>query len=412
MERSIKLLIEHKCSQCGAPIVLQETERLITCEYCRVTSYLIAKNYFRYILPGSAPENEKLYYFPYWRFKGMLFSCAESGITHKFIDTSRQAIHSPIFPISVGLRSQALKLKFVLPETKGYFLKPALSFNNIINYFEQNLIKSHTDKLSYQSHIGETISLVYSPFYLNSKIYDAVLNQPLAARIPDDFLSDQPAEKPLDGHIQLIPSLCPDCGWDLQGEKDSLVLFCKHCNTAWKPSGKGFKKINYRFMPLEGDPIYYVPFYRVQADVSGVRLNSYADLVKLANIPKVVQDDWNNIGFYFWSPAFKIRPKTFINIARDITLSQPNKKLIHRVFNAAMHPVNLPVQEAVESLKMTAASFIRPKHKIMSLLNDMIIKPKKALLVYIGFQASPHSLIQPELHVAINKNQLALADNL
>ena len=77
------------------------------------------------MLPNAAPKNKNLVFFPYWRFKGMLFSCVESGIKHRFIDASHQAVESGYFPISVGLRSQALKLNFVVPESRGYFLKPA-----------------------------------------------------------------------------------------------------------------------------------------------------------------------------------------------------------------------------------------------------------------------------------------------
>jgi len=78
--KSSNFLIDYQCPQCGAPAVLDETDRLFLCEYCRVKSYLITKDYFRYTLPSKAPENKKLLYFPYWRFKGMLFSCASDGV--------------------------------------------------------------------------------------------------------------------------------------------------------------------------------------------------------------------------------------------------------------------------------------------------------------------------------------------
>jgi hypothetical protein len=119
--RSINFLIEHQCPQCGAPAILEETDRLFDCEYCRVKSYLLQKDFFRYMLPNSAPENKDLVFFPYWRFKGTFFSCVESGINHRFMDISHQAVESRYFPISVGLRSQALKLNFVTPETRGLY---------------------------------------------------------------------------------------------------------------------------------------------------------------------------------------------------------------------------------------------------------------------------------------------------
>ena len=106
-EECINFLIEHQCPQCGAPAIMEETDRLFTCEFCRVKSYLVAEDVFRYLLPSQAPESKNLLYFPYWRFKGMLFSCAGSGIAHKFVDVSHQAVLSHLFPNSLGLRSQA-----------------------------------------------------------------------------------------------------------------------------------------------------------------------------------------------------------------------------------------------------------------------------------------------------------------
>ncbi|MEJ2657193.1 MAG: hypothetical protein P8012_08340, partial [Desulfobacterales bacterium] len=160
-----ELLIEHQCPQCGAPAILKESDRLFYCEYCRVNSYLIQDRFFRYMLPNAAPEGKDLVFFPYWRFKGMLFSCVESGIFHKFIDVSYQAVESRFFPISIGLRSQALKLSFVTPEKSGYFLKPTFSFNKAMNIFKLRFSASLPSQVFYQSHIGDTISLIYSPFY-------------------------------------------------------------------------------------------------------------------------------------------------------------------------------------------------------------------------------------------------------
>jgi hypothetical protein len=110
---------------------MEETDRLFTCEFCRVKSYLVAKDVFRYLFSSQAPESKNLLYFPYWRFKGMLFSCAGNGVVHKFVDVSHQAVLSPLFPVSLGLRSQALKLKFVKRETAGRFLKPTQSFEQV-----------------------------------------------------------------------------------------------------------------------------------------------------------------------------------------------------------------------------------------------------------------------------------------
>ena len=34
-------------------------------------------------------------------------------------------------------------------------------------------------------------------------------------------------------HLEFTPGLCPNCGWDLKGETDSLVLHCSNCMSFW-----------------------------------------------------------------------------------------------------------------------------------------------------------------------------------
>jgi hypothetical protein len=137
---------------------MEETERLFTCAFCRVKSYRVAKDVFRYLLPSQAAESKDLLYFPYWRFKGMLFSCAGNSVAHKFVDVSHQAVLSHLFPVSLGLRSQALKLKFVKRETAGRFLKPTQSFEQVEKNFEDHFGKS----LPKPARIGRFI--LWQPF--------------------------------------------------------------------------------------------------------------------------------------------------------------------------------------------------------------------------------------------------------
>jgi hypothetical protein len=48
--KKFEFLIEYQCPQCGAPAILTETDRLFTCQFCRVKSYLLPGDYFRYVL--------------------------------------------------------------------------------------------------------------------------------------------------------------------------------------------------------------------------------------------------------------------------------------------------------------------------------------------------------------------------
>lgn len=391
---------------------MEETERLFACEFCRVKSYLTAEDVFRYMLPNNAGPSRDIVFFPYWRFKGMLFACAGNGIHHQFVDISTQAVASSLFPVSLGLRSQALKLKFVTPETRGRFLKPTQTLANIEKNFDDRFGKSLPKPVMHHTQIGETISLIYAPFYIENRIHDAVLNRPIAASHLDDFdVEKWPAESP-HGRIHFISTLCPHCGWDLEGEKESLVLLCKNCTSAWYPVGKKLKKIRFGTHPTAERQAVYLPFWSIRSEISGVRLNNYADLVQIANIPKAVQPGWKDIGFRFWVPAFKIRPKKFLQLSKNMTLAQLQHGLTEKLPENRHHPITLPVTEAIESLNVNLASFIKPKSRLKDILPQIDIQAKGFALVYVPFIEKHHELIQPDLQFAINKNIIALSENL
>ena len=364
------------------------------------------------MFPSAAPKDKDLVFFPYWRFKGMLFSCVESGIKHRFVDVSQQAVESRFFPASVGLRSQALKLSFVTKETPGRFLKPTLSFKQVLKNFNRKISTTLPKPVYHQAHIGETLSLIYSPFYENDKMYDAVLNRPVTSVLPDDFDTMLFSNERPDWRIHFIPIICPGCGWDLYGQRESLVLPCKNCNTVWRPEKNKLKKLKFACIPGEGENIIFLPYWRIKAEIPEIELRSYADLVSIANLPKAVQKEWKDIEFRFWALAFKVRPQVFIRLARHVTLSQPQEKLENELPDARLYPVTLPVEEALESLTINLASFVKPRKDFFPALQDLSIKQERYLLVYIPFIERHHELVQPELNLAINKKQLALAANL
>jgi hypothetical protein len=371
------------------------------------------QGYFRYLLPHHASEGQELLYAPYWRFKGMIFSCLPSGIQNRFLDVSQQAMPSPLFPASVGLRSQALKLRFVSPDVNGWFIKPTLTFREVLDTFLDRFNRNTPGPILHQSHIGESVSLIYAPFYAGKQMMDAVLNQPVSRELDEGFEIKQFAGGPAEWHIRFIPTLCPDCGWDMQGRRDALVLHCKNCESLWRTAKKGLTRVNVAHMPgPEDENTVYLPFWRIKADVVGIDFNTYSDLVKTANLPRVVQPGWDRIPCHFWGPAFKVRPQSFLRLTNHITLAQPRDHLTASVPKGAMHPVNLPLSESVETLKLNLAGLIRPKKVVETRIADILVKPRRYLLVYLPFEIRHHDLVQTTFNIAVNRNQLALADNL
>jgi len=341
----------------------------------------------------------------------MLFSCVIDGIRNRYIDMSHQAVDSRFFPTSIGLRSQALKLKFVTLETKGHFLKPDFPIKQVMKIFESRFNTELPDPIFHQDYIGETLSIIYSPFYVDKKIYDAILNHPINEDLPEDFDVSHFAGGVPDWKIDFLSTLCPDCGWNLEGERNSLVLVCKNCESLWRPDKKGLNKLNFAQIPMKGDDIVYFPFWRIKADISCIQLDTYADLIKVANLPKVVQEGWDQIDFHFWIMAFKVRPQKFLRIATNMNLSQPREELVPELPKKDL-PVTLSLTEAVNSLKLILANFVMPKKAVFPLLKDIAITPKSCLLVYVPFKEKHHEFVHPSYPISISKNHLALAGNL
>lgn len=377
-----------------------------------MNSYLQSDGPFRYLLPNSAPEGKSLIFVPYWRLKGMMFSCSSNEIRHRIVDVSQQAIQSDIFPPSVGLRSQALKLKFATFDTPGQFLPPILGKNAITELVDRRFSSLFPKPIVYQAYIGDTVSMIYAPYYVDGKLFDAVLNKPVSSILDaDSAVYDLEGRQP-DWTIRFLPTLCPHCGWDLKGKRDALVLHCENCDSAWKATKKGFARLSASHLPDTSDAVVYMPFWRIKASITGIQLESYADLIRTANLPKAVLSGMEKIQFHFWSLAFKVRPENFLKLSTAITLAQPTDKLSPGPPRGARYPVTLPLKEAVESLKINLAAFIKPRRKMMEILPKIEISPKSFILVYLPFQEKQHEYVQPRLTMAINKNLLAHARNL
>ncbi len=372
----------------------------------------MVRDYFRYALPQCKDLDRELIFFPYWRFKGMLFFCGPAGIADRFVDVSHQAIESSHFPISVGVRSQAMKLRFATPDMPGRFLRPSRSFSSISDHFQNRFGRRLPRPILHQCHIGETLSLIYAPFYVKGRLYDAILDKAISPKLPVDFSLDDFDADNADRHIRFVSTLCPRCGWDLEGQRDSLVLGCKNCNSTWYPVGEKFRQLKFAHLPASGDNLLYLPFWRIRADIAGLNLDSYADLARIANLPRVVQDDWQDIAFRFWIPAFKVRPRVFLRLASHVTLSQPRREFVSEIPEGRIHPSTLPLEEALQSLKITLASFMKPRRTLMEKIQEIDIQATSYSLIFLAFQEDTHEFIQPDFKLAVNKNVLALSTNL
>ena len=328
------------------------------------------------------------------------------------MDVSHQALRSHHFPINIGFRGQTQKLRFAAAQERCTFIEPDVAFDEVLALWREQFSAKLPKPILHQEFIGETWSMIYAPFYLEDRVMDAVLNEPVstapAAQITERLLKADDQKQP----INFLATLCPHCGWDLSGEKDALVLTCDNCRRLWWEKKGRLVQLKSACVHTENPSPVYLPFWRIQADVSHVRLETYADLVKTANLPKVVQPGWDRAPFYFWNPAFKVRPHSYLTIATSVTLNPPSEKIEPGRPRGETLPVNLSLQEAVESLKLNLAQFLRPMERRLELIPRVEIRPRRFLLIYLPFQDTPFELVQPKTNLAVSKSALAHAKNL
>jgi len=414
-----KFMVEFECPQCGAPAGMEETSRLFVCDHCAVKSYLDPKEVFYFVLPGRAPEDKAVIYFPYWRLKGVLFICEPALTVYSDpIDRTYQAAPSDLFPRNLAYKTQVMKMRFAGRDLKGNIFKPTIPLNDIvarmkseyeINYQQHNA----TEAAFYHAEFVGLLEIIYAPFYMQeSTLYDGISNKRVdlgrddPIHIDEKFAAALPPEKGLDQDVKFIPTLCPNCGWDMDCAKDSILLACNKCNSFYQPGRGGAKKLSVGFSPPEKNTALFLPFWRLEADVSGIQLDTFGDLVKLANLIKVVSDEDKQRKYYFWIPAFKIASKLFLQIATRVTLGQPRGKYERSMPDVPIYPVNLPISEAIKCPKTVVANLIAIKEIHFSKLKRIEITAKRSALIYLPFEAYGSEFIHPQYKVRVSSQTL------
>ncbi|MHC1726569.1 MAG: hypothetical protein AB9866_11250 [Syntrophobacteraceae bacterium] len=418
--------IEHSCPQCGGPVVLEETDRIFSCSFCRVRLFISSGGHFRYYIKPPDTISEPLIYVPYWRLKGIVFSLAGHEITSRIIDSSLRGMKAGPLPYSLGVRPQVLKLRYIVPESSGTFIKPDLPFRALAEGDFIPKLPEICHELakpdSYDLFIGEMVSLIGTPVFIRGNtLFDAILQRPVCpvreafgedpaavAVLPGDEAANVPPGCGIDspGQVSFMPTLCPQCGWDLEGERDTLVLFCRNCSSAWQAGCGTLENVDFQFLASGVPPAICLPFWRIRARVTGLTLESYADLVRLANLPKKTTEAQENSTLHFWIPAFKTQPNLFMRLARTLTILQKLPAAGPEAPKSPLFPVTLPLSEALESIKVLVASIAVPKKMVLPRIPEMKLSSEGHTLVYLPFALSGDEFVQTEIQMSIQKSAL------
>jgi DNA-directed RNA polymerase subunit RPC12/RpoP len=411
----MNIQVEQPCPQCGGAVTLSVEDHLLTCPYCGVKSLLQTSGPARYTLPdkAAAKEQDHILYAPYLRFKGTIFTVSEAGISHKILDTTQDGGPLPGLPPSLGLRPQAMKLARVHKKMKGRFLPLALDIQNILKKAARiySLSRNEDEELYHRAYIGETLSYIYLPLLSqDKKLFDAILGEPLPHVAPTALQNTNCIPFQGSWQMKFLASICPHCGWNLEGEGDCLVVTCSNCNTAWQVGKKGLVRITCTIFPGPSETGLYLPFWRLKVDLPAVQITSFADFIRQTNQPLVPQKAWEKQAMEFWIPAFKLRPKIFLRTAKQATVSQwrllQEDQEKEMQVKPNMYPITLSLSEARQSLKVILAKSAINKRRIYPYLPSVQPRVITSSLTFLPFKDRHHEWIQIPGGTTINKSVL------
>ncbi|MDY6973848.1 MAG: hypothetical protein SV775_16230 [Thermodesulfobacteriota bacterium] len=404
--------VEQECPQCGAPIELDETDHLLRCPYCNVSNFLFTPNYFRFLLPHRAPGKD-IIYAPYLRFRGNVFFCSGWNVGHRIVDITQAGVSLTGLPMTLGLRPQAMKMRFVTPDTAGSFLKFSLKASELLKRAGKLPSGSSSGRLFHRAYIGEALSLIYLPMFRDGdRLFDAILAKPLVNLPQGRDAIEQATEKNPRWKLIFMPTLCPQCGWNLHAERDSIVLTCSNCEKAWEASEGRFVPVSFEVAAGGEEHSEYLPFWKISATARGIEINSFSDFVRLTNQPRVAGKGWENEVMIFWSPAFKIRPKVFLRLSSQLTISQYRFQTEETLRGKNLYPVTLPLSEATQAMKTILAGSAVNKKGVLPHLPHLRFDIKDSALVYLPFKEIGSEMIQQHVSISINKHTLEFGRQL
>ena len=407
----MELIIQQNCPSCGAAIELHEAGRLLQCPFCGMRNYRISHGLSRFVLPDKAPSyipREEIFYAPYLRFKGNVFYCKGREVQHRVVDITHLAMKATALPLSLGLRPQAMKVSSVSEADTGSFFRQSVKVASIFEQVAQlTAYDSEQNRATFyhRAFIGEMISYIYLPLYIHNHIlYDAVTNKGLA-RIDLGRELQERSQRFQDQWLpRFIATLCPTCGAALDGEPESMVLSCHNCNSSWEEAGGQLRSLSWQRVPSQqsgGKDTAYLPFWKIKVKVTGVAMESFGDFLRLTNQPLVVRPEHDRMDLCFWVPAFKVRPQIFLNLAKNMTITQKRLPAGEATMSKGLSPVTLPRTEAVQALKTILAEASLNKRDVLPLLPGIAFHPQETDLVYLPFTINGHDLVQEQTMLSV-----------
>lgn len=396
--------IEHACPQCGAPVELADTSPLFDCPFCRARLAMVHHGPPALYLPPQPELAAAPVFLPYWRIKGIALGADIPGVEGRLFDASLMARSDlPAAAVTLGLRPQAMNLRFVEPQTPGTFLPPTQDATAL-----RRAQTAMPGKLT--ACLAQSTTLVFQPLaVVDDRLVDGVSGDDLGPA-PQPF---PPKTEPFTPALSFQPALCPGCAMELAGEAESRIQLCHHCQTVWELTDQGIVPCTARFAPPPAEGVsVWLPFWAMGVRTEGFSLQTWADLVELTGLPRVVQPWMRSRAFLFRVPAFKIRPDLFMLLTQQASLSPLATAPAEPLPREPLYPATLAPAEASRILAVALAALAPARKRLFERIRGGRIRPVAYAVEYLPFLRTPTDLLLPDLNFALPASALTWARHL
>ncbi len=406
--------VKYSCPQCGAPVTLSELDKLLQCSFCRVRLYVSTSPHPIFVIdPAKKLTGKPLLYIPYWRFRGIIFRVKKQAIFHKIADLTVRAVNNIKVPISLGIRPQSVDLHVYTPDQTMPFVRPEIGFQEFQrNLFNPSLHETHSPDLETKVFVGETISLIFSPFFLeNDTLWDALARRPVSQVQKPDIEEKLPPFKAPENWIRFRATICPHCGGDMNGASDSIVGICTNCKSCWELGHSSFHKLPTYLVKVKPERTkLWIPFWVLEFSSVNPNINTIGELFNLIGLPKyLIQNP--NMPATCCIPAFRIAPKYFLRLGQIVTRTYPKIHLQELEDNLPgshdYYPPTLPAIEAFQSIPVLLAFLCNKKDTPLDYFCKIQFVFRRKGLIFFPMEEIGSEWVQPYYSFGIPKNLIS-----
>jgi predicted nucleic acid-binding Zn-ribbon protein len=403
----LDLRIEHECPSCGKVMSLGERDRVAHCPSCFDQTYLVKPSLPRAALVDRIPaevDGSDIFYYPYMRFKGVIYTSFVDRVTHRLLDVTQQARTETVAPPSLGDRVRGTRLTQVHRAMGGRFIRKSLPTSDILQRAAaraEQSIDERSRPFIHQVFVSEVVSCIYLPLYrVGDTIFDGATGRSLGAKKLWKSALHQTISFQPHWQSNFLSTLCPHCGDVLEGGADSSVMHCRQCDTCWLEDEGTFVSVPYGYVPMQGEDVAHLPFWRLRVRCDQPKLYTLADLILATSRPILIKADHKRAELMIWVPAFTMAPAAFLNAARHLTLAQLSVPPVRGAYRGKLASVSVSLTEAMGTLKTVFAHIVEKRGDILNHLADITLSCRDGALVYLPFQKRGPVSVQP--HTSLN----------